>query len=143
MNPNISRLSHVGLQTSDLDASLEWYTKVLGLTPAFTLVNDGKPWIVYLHVTDTTFIELFAPRPGMGAVAKGHFSLETDDIDAAVADLLPRLPEYSVKSRDIITGKDGTRIFNFFDPDGHRIEFQQLLPVSSQAIAMAALKGNG
>ena len=74
MNPNISRLSHVGLQTSDLEVSLEWYTKVLGLTPAFTLVNDGKPWIVYLHVTDTTFIELFAPRPGMGAVSKGHLA---------------------------------------------------------------------
>jgi len=136
MNPHIKTLSHVGIQTSDLDASLKWYTEVLGLKEAFRLRRDGRVVIVYLHVTQKTFVELFAPRPDQGAPPKTHFSFEVPDIDAAVEDILKRLPPESVRNREITTGTDGSRLFNFFDPDGHRIEFQQFPPDSQEAQAM-------
>ncbi|MFQ5808943.1 MAG: VOC family protein [Armatimonadota bacterium] len=136
MNAHIKTLSHVGIQTSDLDASLKWYTEVLGLKEAFRLRRDGRVVIVYLHVTQHTFVELFAPRPDQAAPPKTHFSFEVADIDAAVEDILERLPAESIRNREITTGTDGSRLFNFFDPDGHRIEFQQFPPDSEEAQAM-------
>jgi len=137
MNPYLKRLSHVGIQTSDLDASLKWYAEVLGLKEAFRLHRDGRVVIVYLHLTPNTFVELFAPRPDQAAPPKTHFSIEVTDIEAAVQDILPRLPGESVRKREITTGMDGSRLFNFFDPDGHRIEFQEFPPESQEARAMA------
>jgi lactoylglutathione lyase len=137
LNPHIKRLSHVGVDTSDLEASVKWYTEVLGLEVAFRLYNpEGKLWIVYLHATPNTFIELFAPRPNQAAPAKAHFALQVDDIEAAVADLKQRLPPESLRKPDIGSGKDGSRLFNFYDPDGHRIEFMEFPPESQQAQAM-------
>ncbi len=137
MNPYLKRLSHVGIRTSDLDASLKWYTEVLGLKEAFRLERDGRVVIVYLHLTQNTFIELFAPRPDQAAPPKTHFSIEVTDIEGAVQDILPRLPDLSVRKREITTGMDGSRLFNFFDLDGHRIEFQEFPPESQEAQAMA------
>jgi catechol 2,3-dioxygenase-like lactoylglutathione lyase family enzyme len=136
MNPHIETLSHVGIQTSDLDASLKFYTEVLGLEEAFRLERDGRVTIIYLHATQNTFVELFAPRPDQGAPPKTHFSFEVADIDAAVEDILKRLPPESVRNAEPATGIDGSRLFNFFDPDGHRIEFQQFPPDSEEAQAM-------
>ncbi len=96
MNPHIETLSHVGIQTSDLDASLKFYTEVLGLEEAFRLERDGRVTIIYLHATQNTFVELFAPRPDQAAPPKSHFSFEVADIDAAVEDILKRLPPESV-----------------------------------------------
>ncbi|NOY80463.1 MAG: VOC family protein [Kiritimatiellaeota bacterium] len=137
MNRHITRLSHVGIQTTDLGRSLAWYTHVLGLDEAFRLVRDGKTWIVYLHAAGQSFIELFAPRPGMDAPPHAHFSLQVADIEAAVTDLRKRLPPESSRHDEIMTGTDGSRLYNFFDPDGHRIEFQELRPESRQARALA------
>ncbi len=48
-----------------------------------------------------------------------------------------------MRKRDIVTGNDGSRIFNFFDPDGNRIEFQQFPAESQQAQAMVRMAGRG
>ena len=117
--------------------SLKWYTEVLGLQEAFRITRpDGKVGIIYLHVTPTTFVELFAPGPNPKAQLKTHFSLEVDDIESAVADLKKRLPPESMRKPDITKGRDSSFIFNFYDPDGNRIEFQQFPPESLQAQAM-------
>ena len=141
MNPHITALSHVGIPTSNLDRSLKWYTEALGLEEAFRLERDGRVVIVYLHVTPGTFVELFAPRPDRPTPPHTHFSIEVEDMEAAVADLMERLPAESIRKPDITTGMDGSRIFNFFDPDGHRIEFQQFPPESQQAQARRSVRG--
>ena len=143
MNRHIAALSHVGIYTSDLDRSLEWYTQVLGLEEAFRLERDGRVTIIYLHMTPGTFLELFAPRPDQPKPPHAHFSIEIEDVEAATADLLTRLPEESIRSREIVTGIDGSRIFNFFDPDGHRIEFQQFPADSNQAQARERMEARG
>ncbi len=142
MNKFLRRLSHVGIHTSDLERSVQWYTQVLGLEEAFRLCRGDRPWIVYVHLTEDTFIELFAAREGQ-TPPHTHFSIEVADIEAAVADLRERLPPESVCHDVIITGADGSRIFNFFDPDGHRIEFQQFPAESQQARSWKRLTERG
>ena len=136
MKPYIKALSHVGIQTSDIEKSVKWYESV-GLKEAFRLTRDGRLVIIYLHLTPTTFVELFAPRPDLPVIPKTHFSIEVTHIEEAVADLKQHLPAESIRNPNITTGTDGSRIFNFFDPDGHRIEFQEFPPESQQAQAMA------
>ena len=143
MNKHLRRLSHVGIATSDLDRSLAWYTRVLGLDEAFRLERDGKPWIIYLHLGPETFVELFAPRPDQPTPPHTHFSIEVEDVEAASEDLKRRIAPEQLPRDEIITGSDGSRILNFFDPDGHRIEFQELPPVSKQAQARQRLRVSG
>jgi catechol 2,3-dioxygenase-like lactoylglutathione lyase family enzyme len=140
VNKHLTRLSHVGIPTSDLERSLDWYTRVLGLDEAFTLERDGKPWIIYLHLGPETFVELFAPRADQPKPPHTHFSIEVEDVDAATADLKTRIAQEQLPTDEIITGSDGSRILNFFDPDGHRVEFQELCPGSSQAEARTRLR---
>ncbi len=134
-------LSHVGIYPSDFEASLHWYTSVLGLKEAFRLYDKedaSRVNLIYLHLGPRTFIEIFnqPQRAIRGAI---HFSIEVENIEESVAELLPRLPVESVKNPQIITGRDGSRIFNFFDPDGNRIELQQFPPESQQAKSLASL----
>ncbi|MCX7013019.1 MAG: VOC family protein [Candidatus Sumerlaeota bacterium] len=151
MKPYVKTLSHVGVRTTDLERSIQWYTEVLGLDLAFRLERDGRTFIAYLQLTPTTFVELFAPfpaKPGatafQPAAAGGnpkrpgttHFAIEVTDIEEALADLLPRLPPESIKKREHIKGGDGALIFNFFDPDGNRIEYMQFPSESKQRQAM-------
>jgi lactoylglutathione lyase len=137
-NPFIKRLCHAGVQASNMEASIKWYTEVLGLKEAFRLNRkDGTLGYVYLHVTPTSFIELIAPFGNQKPSLNTHFSIEVDDIEGAVADLKTRLAPESMKSPDIVHGIDDSYIFNFYDPDGNRIEFQKFPPESQQAKAMA------
>lgn len=139
MNRHLSRLSHVGIPTSDLARSLDWYTRVLGLDEAFRLERNGTPWIIYLHLGPETFVELFAPRADQPTPPHTHFSIEVEDVEAASDDLRSRIAPEQLPRDEIITGSDGSRILNFFDPDGHRVEFQELPPGSKQAQARKRL----
>jgi len=137
MKPFVKQLSHVGVSTSDIERSLKWYTEILGLDEAFRLHSpDGELRIIYLQLSPTTFVELFVGGPRQQKPPNVHFAIEVTDIETAVADLLPRLPPESIRKREITTGRDGSKIFNFFDPDGNRIEYMQFLPESQQYQAM-------
>ena len=125
-------LSHVGIWPRDFEASLKWYTEVLGLEEAFRLHReDGEVSLVYLHLGEFAFLEIFNPKqpttPG-----HVHFAIQVEDIEAAVEDLMKRLPVESVKNPEIKLGKCGAKLFNFFDPDGNRIEFMEFVSGSLQ-----------
>ena len=54
----ISGIGHVAFRTADLERSLEFYCGKLGLTEAFRMhSDDGKPWIVYLRISENDFID--------------------------------------------------------------------------------------
>ncbi len=85
-------LGHIAIKVNDLDASLAFYEK-LGFPEILRLLNDkGKPWIVYLRITDNTLLELFpggtgAPVPGPEITGVNHLSLAVGDLDATEAAL--------------------------------------------------------
>ena len=141
MKPYMKTLSHVGINTSDIEKSLKWYTETLGLDEAFRLYNPaGNLTIIYLQLTPTTFIELFVPRPNVTKPSNTHFAIEVSNIEEAVADLRKRLPPESKMKDEITTGRDGSKIYNFRDPDGNRIEFMEFPPEAQQAQAMARVR---
>ncbi len=132
----ITGIAHAAFAVSDLERTLDFYCRGLGLREAFRLHRaDGSVWIVYVQIRGLDFIEFF---PGEGAPAPGaapsyrHLALDVDDMAATLADIATRgvHPE-----RPAIQGKDGNWQAWLVDPDGNRIELMQVMPDSPQARA--------
>ena len=68
----ITGIGHIAITCKDIDKSLDFYTRILGLPEAFRMNNDdGSLWMVYLKTGSDGFIELFTnrhrmPRPVVG-----------------------------------------------------------------------------
>lgn len=124
-------LGHVALKVRDLQASIDFYTK-LGFPEFLRLLeDDGSPWIVYMRFDDNLYLELFpgggerAPDPEETGV--NHLSLTVDDIDAAATHLEAVGIPLSQPRRDT-RGVDNNRGMWIEDPDGNRIEIMEMAP---------------
>ncbi len=111
------RVHHVTLNVSDLDAALDFYTRVLEM-PLLPRPDFGFPgaWLdageQQIHLLEAV---------GFEAPSGQHFALEVDDV-AAVSTLL--------ESRDVSVSRsstiDGVCVQAFFaDPTGNIIEINQ------------------
>lgn len=136
--PNIA---HVALQVRDLQTSIDFYEK-LGF-PEFLRLNndDGKPWIVYMKVTDDFYFELF-PGKDTGTAAQGktgihHISLQAADIEKTVAHL-EKVGIALTSPLKSTRGVDGNRGCWIDDPDGNRIELMEMAPNCIQYEALKA-----
>lgn len=121
------RMLHTMLRVTQLDASLAFYTDVLGMRllrrhdfPAgrFTLAfvgygdEDNNTVIELTHNWDTASYEL--------GTAYGHIALGVPDVYAACADIKARGGRVV---REAGPMKGGTRVIAFVeDPDGYKIE---------------------
>ncbi len=138
----ITGIGHCAYSVRDLDASLEFYVKGLGMDDAFRLHGeDGAVWIVYLYAGNGAFVELFPGREGAedGSTRDGqsyrHLCLAVDDMSLTLDDLSQKgiepLGPPSV-------GKDGNTQAWLKDPDGNPIELMQIAPTSEQGRFLAA-----
>ncbi len=113
----IKTINHVGLPIKDRKIALEFYRDLLGLEVIPSMVDNEN--IVWMKTADGTMVHLIEPPEGK-ETAGYHFAMETDDFDAAVAEL--KASGYE------ITGEpgerhDGQRYIFAIDPDGNRVEF--------------------
>lgn len=142
----IESLGHVGIAVSNLQKALHFYVGQLGLKEAFRLNRpDGKPWLVYLQVGDSsTFIELF---PGTKTATSPplpkpfHFGFFVKNLQETLHKLQARgyhLPPDAFE-RAAKVEADGTLLYFIHDPDGNRIELSQVTPQSYEAKAAPAL----
>jgi lactoylglutathione lyase len=130
----IKGLAHTAYTVSDMEKSLCFYCDVLGLKKAFELNRpDGKPWIIYLKVSEGQFIELFYGEKNKtdssSEISYSHLCFEVDDI----YDIANR-----IKSKGVVLdsepnqGSDTNWQCWVKDPDGNRIEMMQMNPLSPQ-----------
>ena len=130
--PLFDGLGHVALKVRDLDASLDFYQK-LGFPEMLRLLDkDGEPWIVYLRVTDSLYLELFpgGPEervPENGHTGLAHLCLTSPDLDAT-EEGLAALGIALSQPRKAGRGVDGNRGMWIEDPDGNRIEIMEMAP---------------
>jgi lactoylglutathione lyase len=133
-------MGHAAINAVDIEASLDFYTRVLGLPEAFRLQNeDGSLWLVYVKTGADDFLEIFAggssaPVRGNKDAGLKHICLWVDDLAATLEGIAER--GYAVDPQGIKTGRSGCRQYFVADPDGVQIELMQLLPDSMQARAM-------
>ena len=144
-------LYHVGLTVSDLDSSLEWYRRVLGLEADFVASGDGPELSRAVGVPDTVlrfamvalgnaYLELLEYRSPKGRpfdrmnndVGSAHVCFEVPDIGTAYSDLARRGAHFLSDPFPIVGGPlDGCVFAYFRDPDGLCLEILERAPASS------------
>lgn len=122
------RMLHTMLRVGDLDRSIDFYTRVLGMTllrrkdypeGKFTLAFVG-----YGDEAEHTVLELThnwgVERYDLGS-AFGHIALEVDDAQRACADVAAMGGKVTRAAGPM---KHGSTVIAFVeDPDGYKIEF--------------------
>jgi catechol 2,3-dioxygenase-like lactoylglutathione lyase family enzyme len=102
-----------GVPVSDLDASIDWYTRFFGRPPDLR-AGDEILWDVDEHAT--LFIEPNAVQAGAGRI-----TLAVAGLDA----LLDRLADQQIEHEPIETYSNGVRHVKVPDPDGNAIAFAE------------------
>ncbi len=94
----------------------------------------GKPWFIYLRMTENQLLELFYADESYDPACNRnssyrHMSLEVENIEDAKRDLLTAGVELKT---DIYMGPDKTKTLWIVDPEGNEIEFMEYTPDSLQ-----------
>jgi catechol 2,3-dioxygenase-like lactoylglutathione lyase family enzyme len=113
--PEMSAITHLfaGVPVSDLDASIEWYTRLFGRPPDSRVGEeilweiDERAWL---------FIE-----PNAAWAGAGRITLAVAGLDA----MLERLAAQRIEHEPIETYSNGVRHVNVPDPDGNAIAFAE------------------
>ncbi|WP_417580267.1 VOC family protein [Pelagibacterium sp.] len=135
----VSRITHIAIKVTDVEATLGFYVGKLGFEEMFRLERDGRLWIIYLRLTDTQYLEIFPEgegdrAPGAEATGYNHMCLEVPDINQAAKELAAAGVELF---RPVVQGADGNHQAWIQDPDGHRIELMEMSPEGMQAEVIA------
>ncbi len=118
-----NRLDHAAIAVTDIDATLAWYDKVLGLV----LVAKGAPgqkacligpkndlkagmMLEVMQKNDTPAVKRAVVDPGLS-----HLAFSVADFDAALAHLKSCNVQFL---GEIVTAVGGGRLISFADPDG-------------------------
>ena len=128
----ITDLGHAAFAAHDLQRSLDFYA-LLGIRESFRLHrDDGSLMLVYLHVADDRFVEVFPNGPDPALRQPGsfmHLCLISNDIQGMVDHL--RAAGVTI-TRDVALGLDHNLQAWTVDPDGNAIELMQLAEHSPQ-----------
>jgi catechol 2,3-dioxygenase-like lactoylglutathione lyase family enzyme len=119
----LKRLSHVCLGSTNVQTTVEFYSRLLGCKIAHEFRNPaGELYGVFLSCNNGTFLEFFneqVHKPAGGLFR--HLCFEVDDIRA-----MAKVAQMSGFKPEVRRGRTD-RILQFFvhDPDGNMVEFQQ------------------
>jgi catechol 2,3-dioxygenase-like lactoylglutathione lyase family enzyme len=102
-----------GVPVSDLDASLDWYARLLGRAPDLR-VGEEILWDIDEHAT--LFIE-----PNAGHAGAGRITMVVAGLDA----LIERLADAGIEHETVETYSNGVRHVTIPDPDGNAIAFAE------------------
>ncbi len=126
----VTGIGHLAVTVKDMEKSLDFYTRVLGFERVFDIDNPetGEPWIVYVHMGNGQFVELFyggnIDNPwNKNLRGFNHICFVVDDIHKIARQIedagykLDKQPKF---------GCDNNWQCWVTDPDGVRIEMMQL-----------------
>jgi lactoylglutathione lyase len=131
------RLNHVGIAVKDMQASLDFYTKVMGFKVAYKFPSpDGRPTTTFVQINRDTFLEV-APATDKLPVGITHIGIWSDDANATVL----QIRQAGATLPDVRSGgPSGSRLSNITDPDGIRLELNEQPAGSFMRKAMDAWK---
>jgi catechol 2,3-dioxygenase-like lactoylglutathione lyase family enzyme len=111
----MSTITHLyaGVPVSDLDASIDWYTRFFGKPPDF---RAGQEVLWEIDERAWLFIEPNAAQAGAGRITLSVIGLD---------ELLERLAARHIEHEPIETYSNGVRHVKVPDPDGNAIAFAE------------------
>ncbi len=118
------RMLHIGLRVTDLERSLAFYG-ALGYAVVARVPETAFGSLTMIQLPDDPFISLELvhdpARPVTDTGAVNHLVVQTDDLDATIADLAAQ----DVQAEPPAGLGEGMRTAWLTDPDGYRIELVQ------------------
>ena len=124
----ILNMSHVCINVSDIERTIEFYNRKLGFPVKFSFVKLGRLFGAYFQINPSTFIEAFQVSDlnvcNTGIV---HICFETDNIDRCISDLRSK----GIDCTDKQLGCSKSWATWFTDPDGNRLEINEYTPESA------------
>jgi catechol 2,3-dioxygenase-like lactoylglutathione lyase family enzyme len=131
-NRGLVGLNHVGVAVPDLAKAVDYYTKTLGFPEAFRSLDDkGQPRLVYVQISQNTFVELQPGNPQMPSVIN-HMGIHVENMKPVVDMFKQRGANVS----EIRTSPTNAILSNITDLNGIRIELAELPPESDHRKAM-------
>lgn len=115
--PPITGVSHFQLNVSDLDASVEWYKRALGLTE---LRADPGHYVALRSAAGRFRLVLSAGSPSGEPGALDHIALAVSDLDALTA-WCAHLTDIGITHEGVKSNIAGDSV-DLFDLDGNNIE---------------------
>lgn len=142
------RLLVVGIGVKNYAESENFYGKAIGFQVAFKFTSpDGQRTTTYYQTSRDTFLEM---QPVAADASPGitHVHILTKDLNATVERLrkagLQSVPRTSTSPNSVtemgLTQPSNVKSANVFDPNGVRLELNELLPDSLTTKAMQAWK---
>jgi catechol 2,3-dioxygenase-like lactoylglutathione lyase family enzyme len=132
--PPIVGVSHIGLNTNDMDAARKFYTGVLGLAEPFSLdkpkEEGGGLDRTFFKVNDHQYVEMFPDLKDPKDDRLNHIAFETTNAEELRAYMASQGVEVPEK---VTTTRERNYAFTVHDPDGHLVEFVELRPGSLQS----------
>jgi catechol 2,3-dioxygenase-like lactoylglutathione lyase family enzyme len=120
----IKGLLYSAFRVTDTNRAREFYTGVLGFSEAFNAQGA-----TYYKVNDDQYaVTLEGGRKGQPD-RFSHLALEVP----SVAEIRKALTERGISSTETRTAPDGTWFTSITDPDGHRIDFVEVVKTSTMA----------
>lgn len=129
-NQGVVGLNHVAIAVPDIGEAVTYYTDTMGFREAF---RNSAGTSVYLQISRDTFLELQQAGDGQPA-GLTHFGLHVDDMAAAVEIFRQRGATASDPRGP--SAFSGAILANVTDPNGIRVELQELGPDSLPRKAM-------
>ncbi len=122
---------HIAVQTVDYEASVKFYTEVMGMSEVVGFENQGRR-VVILDIGDGSHMELFEAIPGTQPSndATGnvvfHFALTTSDIEPALERVRAAGMEITVELKTVDLGPLNVSLAFFKGPGGEVVELFQV-----------------
>ncbi len=122
---------HIAVQTVDYEASVRFYTEVMGMSEVVGFENQGRRAVI-LDIGDGSHMELFEPIPGTQPSndATGnvvfHFALQTTDIESALERVRAAGMEITVELTTVQMGPLNISLAFFKGPSGEVVEYIQV-----------------
>jgi catechol 2,3-dioxygenase-like lactoylglutathione lyase family enzyme len=143
-----TRLMVVGIAVKDYPESQNFYEKLMGFPVAFKFSSpDGQRTTTYYQISRETFLEMQSATadvpPGLT-----HVHILIQDLNATIARLrqagLASVPRSATTPNTVtepgVTQPSNVKSANVFDPNGIRLELNELLPESLTKKAMESWK---
>jgi catechol 2,3-dioxygenase-like lactoylglutathione lyase family enzyme len=108
----------VHLYVTDLDRSVDFYSRLLGQGPAAAYDEGGNAVSAFFVLEQQTFLVLtWDPDRGREAGGAVRLELAVEDLESEVE----RLRTQRIENGSVMRTRFGTEVYDLADPDGHLV----------------------